>query len=96
MPVVLKITPLRAADAAGYYLEAVAAGGEDYYVRSSEAPGAWIGRGAVELDLRGNVRPEHLGALLRQEHPRTGEKINIPASKQPKFKAGKALKDAVN
>ncbi len=29
-------------------------------------------------------------------NPRTGEKINIPASKNPKFKAGKALKDAVN
>ncbi|MCB9960425.1 MAG: HU family DNA-binding protein [Rhodospirillaceae bacterium] len=29
-------------------------------------------------------------------NPRTGEKISIPASKQPKFKAGKQLKDAVN
>ena len=29
-------------------------------------------------------------------NPRTGEKINIPASKQPKFKAGKGLKDLVN
>ncbi|MGB0574518.1 MAG: HU family DNA-binding protein [Hyphomicrobiales bacterium] len=29
-------------------------------------------------------------------NPRTGEAINIPASKSPKFKAGKALKDAVN
>ena len=29
-------------------------------------------------------------------NPRTGEPINIPASKQPKFKAGKQLKDAVN
>ena len=29
-------------------------------------------------------------------NPRTGEKIRIPASKQPKFKAGKGLKDAVN
>ena len=29
-------------------------------------------------------------------NPRTGEKIKIPASKQPKFKAGKGLKDAVN
>lgn len=29
-------------------------------------------------------------------NPRTGEKIQIKASKQPKFKAGKALKDAVN
>ncbi len=29
-------------------------------------------------------------------NPRTGEKIQIPASKQPKFKAGKGLKEAVN
>jgi len=29
-------------------------------------------------------------------NPRTGEKIQIPASIQPKFKAGKALKEAVN
>ncbi|WP_345295664.1 HU family DNA-binding protein [Luteimonas vadosa] len=29
-------------------------------------------------------------------NPRTGEEINIAASKNPAFKAGKALKDAVN
>ncbi|MDD9814531.1 MAG: HU family DNA-binding protein [Gammaproteobacteria bacterium] len=29
-------------------------------------------------------------------NPRTGESIHIAASKSPKFKAGKALKDAVN
>jgi len=29
-------------------------------------------------------------------NPQTGETINIPASKAPSFKAGKALKDAVN
>ena len=29
-------------------------------------------------------------------NPRTGEPMNIPASTQPKFKAGKGLKDAVN
>ncbi|MDD3519057.1 MAG: HU family DNA-binding protein [Chromatiales bacterium] len=29
-------------------------------------------------------------------NPRTGETINIPASNMPSFKAGKALKDAVN
>ena len=28
--------------------------------------------------------------------PRTGAEIKIPASKQPKFKAGKSLKDAFN
>ncbi len=35
-------------------------------------------------------------AASKGRNPRTGEPINIPASKQPKFKAGKALKDAVN
>jgi DNA-binding protein HU-beta len=29
-------------------------------------------------------------------NPRTGEAIQIPASNQPKFKAGKGLKEAVN
>ena len=29
-------------------------------------------------------------------NPRTGESIQIPASRQPKFKAGKGLKTAVN
>lgn len=28
-------------------------------------------------------------------NPKTGEKISIPASKKPKFTAGKALKEAV-
>ncbi|MGJ3261979.1 MAG: HU family DNA-binding protein [Salinarimonas sp.] len=29
-------------------------------------------------------------------NPRTGEKVQVPASKTPKFKAGAGLKDAVN
>ena len=29
-------------------------------------------------------------------NPRTGEPIQIPETRQPKFKAGKGLKDAVN
>ena len=35
-------------------------------------------------------------AASKGRNPRTGAPIDIPASKQPKFKAGKALKDAVN
>jgi len=35
-------------------------------------------------------------AATTGRNPRTGESIQIPASKQPKFKAGKGLKDAVN
>ena len=30
------------------------------------------------------------------KNPQTGEAIKIPASKAPKFKAGKALKDSLN
>lgn len=35
-------------------------------------------------------------AATTGRNPRTGEPIKIPASKQPKFKAGKELKQAVN
>ncbi len=35
-------------------------------------------------------------AATEGRNPRTGATIKIPASKQPKFKAGKGLKDAVN
>lgn len=36
-------------------------------------------------------RPERVG-----RNPRTGENMTIAASKTPKFKAGKALKDSLN
>lgn len=35
-------------------------------------------------------------AAREGKNPQTGKKIKIPASKAPKFKAGKALKDVVN
>ena len=35
-------------------------------------------------------------AATTGRNPRTGEEIQIPASKQPKFKAGAPLKSAVN
>ena len=35
-------------------------------------------------------------AARQGRNPRTGETIQIKAAKLPKFKAGKALKDAVN
>jgi len=35
-------------------------------------------------------------AATTGRNPRTGEPIKIPASKQPKFKPGKELKEAVN
>lgn len=46
-----------------------------------------VGFGAFETKVRG----ERMG-----RNPKTGESVPIPASKVPVFKAGKALKDAVD
>ena len=46
-----------------------------------------IGFGTFEV----RTRAAHKG-----RNPQTGETIEIPASKNPVFKAGKALKEAVN
>jgi DNA-binding protein HU-beta len=35
-------------------------------------------------------------AASEGRNPRTGQRISIPASRQPKFKPGKALKESVN
>lgn len=58
---------------------------------------------ADELKKGGDVRLVGFGtfsvakrAASMGRNPRTGEAIKIAASKQPKFKAGKGLKDAVN
>ena len=46
-----------------------------------------VGFGTFEVSER---------AAREGRNPRSGEVMNIPASKTPKFKAGKALKDMVN
>ena len=48
---------------------------------------ALVGFGTFEVRAR---------AARTGKNPRTGEKIEIAASKNPVFKAGKALKDAIN
>ena len=57
--------------------------------------GALQGGGEVRLVGFGTFSVVNRAAS-EGRNPRTGEKIQIPASKQPKFKAGKGLKDAVN
>ncbi len=49
-------------------------------------------KGGVEVRLVGfgTFSVAHRGAF-EGRNPRTGERVQIPASKQPKFKAGKAL-----
>ncbi|MFR3730270.1 HU family DNA-binding protein [Lacrimispora sp.] len=46
-----------------------------------------VGFGTFEVSER---------AAREGRNPKSGEIMNIPASKTPKFKAGKALKDMVN
>lgn len=46
-----------------------------------------VGFGTFEVSER---------AARTGRNPQTGEEMTIPASKAPKFKAGKALKDSVN
>ena len=51
---------------------------------------------AESADLSKKDAEKALKAFIEGRNPLTGEKMQIKASKAPKFKAGKALKDAVN
>ncbi|MEP3233039.1 MAG: HU family DNA-binding protein [Hyphomicrobiales bacterium] len=60
---------------------------------------------AITSSLKGGDEVKILGfgnfsvtdrAATTGRNPRTGETIQIKASKSPKFKAGKGLKDAIN
>lgn len=53
------------------------------------------GGGSVRIVGFGNFEVSRRKASTGR-NPRTGEPMNIPASNVPKFKAGKALKEAVN
>lgn len=46
-----------------------------------------VGFGTFEVSVR---------SARTGRNPQTGKEMTIPASKAPKFKAGKALKDSVN
>ena len=61
--------------------------------------------GAIEKELKKGEKVALIGfgtfevskrAARTGRNPQTGETIKIKAAKTPKFKAGKALKDAVN
>ena len=57
--------------------------------------GTLAGGGSVSLVGFGTFAVKSRAARMGR-NPRTGEAIQIKASKVPGFKAGKALKDAVN
>lgn len=67
---------------AGYWLAAVAEGGDDYYTKPGEAPGEWVGDLADELGLHGLVDGEGYGAVLEGRDPTTGaELVNRPETR---------------
>ena len=68
----------------GDALDAFCASVIDTLLRGEEV--AIIGFGAFKVSQR---------AERKGRNPRTGEELLIPASRAPKFSAGKALKDAV-
>ena len=49
----------------------------------------------IQISGFGTFEVRHRGARIGR-NPRTGEAVQIAASKAPAFKAGKGLKDAVN
>ena len=72
-------------------------------VDAEKALKAFIDTVTEELKNGGKVQLVGFGtfevverAERQGRNPKTGESITIPASKSPKFKAGKALKDIVN
>ena len=72
-------------------------------VDTEKALKAFIDTVTEELKNGGKVQLVGFGTFEVAEraerngrNPKTGEAITIPASKSPKFKAGKALKDIVN
>ena len=72
-------------------------------VDTEKALKAFIDTVTEELKNDGKVQLVGFGTFEVAEraerngrNPKTGEAITIPASKSPKFKAGKALKDIVN
>ncbi len=46
-----------------YYLSLAST--DDYYLSGHEPPGYWLGQGAAELSLAGELQPEHFRNLLR-------------------------------
>lgn len=60
---------------AGYWLAAVAEGGDDYYAKPGEAPGQWVGELAADLGLSGQVDPDHYTSILGGTDPISGDRL---------------------
>ncbi|TXH69443.1 MAG: HU family DNA-binding protein [Lysobacteraceae bacterium] len=84
-------------------IDAIAAGAEISKTDAARALDATFAAITSALKKGDNVAVVGFGSFVVREraarvgrNPKTKEEIQIPASKTPVFKAGKALKDAVN
>jgi conjugative relaxase-like TrwC/TraI family protein len=83
---------------ADYYLQAIGQGIEDYYAGQGEAPGRWLGDGAGELELAGEVDAAALRAVLNGNRPdgsgpltRSGQRANRVPGFDLTFSAPKSV-----
>lgn len=84
-------------------INAIANDAELSYAAATRAFNAFNDAAVKELQAGGEVPLGTLGKLIPKEraartgrNPQTGEALNIPAARTAAFKAGKALKDALN
>ncbi|MCW8828803.1 MAG: HU family DNA-binding protein [Gammaproteobacteria bacterium] len=84
-------------------IDAIAAGADISKAAAGRALDSMIDSVSGALKQGDTVNLIGFGTFMVREraartgrNPRTGESIKIAASKNPSFKAGKALKDAVN
>jgi conjugative relaxase-like TrwC/TraI family protein len=76
-----------------YFAAEIAAGREDYYARSAERPGLFVGRGAEMLGIGGQaVEAEMLERLIgKGRHPIDGSDLGRPFPDRPGVVAGFGL-----
>ncbi len=70
-----------------------------YYSDAGEAPGRWMGRGAVELGLAGTVDGDEFRSVLAGRHPGTGERLisaRGSAGRVAELGAGSAVRRAAD
>ncbi|MDP9337114.1 MAG: relaxase domain-containing protein, partial [Actinomycetota bacterium] len=59
----------------GYYLAGVAHSVEDYYIEAGEVPGRWLGAGAEQLGLAGEVADDDFRTVLSGVDPSAGVRL---------------------
>lgn len=66
----VRVTTLKGADAGAYYVEAL----PNYYLDSAEPRGVWLGDGAAQLGLAGEVDDEAFLALMGGMDPQRSDR----------------------